>query len=214
MPSINPVAALFGDRDYVFGANNKTHIFRIGGADGVILPLQPIVSIRGSRNWAMDEVAGSGLHPTLSGTQVKDNMGTSDFIIEFQGFLMSTSPTTGQSIGLMGGYDNKGQHWADKLQAIRKMYESGESLILEDWAPSEESLEIPSAGILNSDTDPFERKDDGVSMLEKLGITHAVWLSLNISEIIGADRKAYTLRLQQDRIATLEDITPYEELEQ
>jgi len=207
----NIISAPFSERDYIFGNNNKTHIFRIGGPDGLILPLQPLVSIRIGRNWVLTEVSGSATNETLSGTQVKENMGRSDAIITFRGVFMSTAPTLMQGLNLQGGNEEDHKHWAEKLRELENYFNEETALQIDDWAPAEDTVRIPIVESLPNDQDLFERKDLGVSMFGELDIKYAVLLSLNIDEISGAERKGYTLRLQQTQPIELEDITPCEE---
>lgn len=207
--------SLFTERDIVLGANNKTHIFRIGGPDGIVLPLQPICEMRMGHNWVLTEVSGSALNEKLSGTQVKENMGRSDAIITLTGFFMSTAPTLTQSVGLPGVRgEEENQHWADKLKQIEKLFKQETSLPIDDWAPAEEAyVENFVYDAFTSDKDPFsaEMRDMGKSMFGELDIAHVVLLSFNLGEIVGAERKAYTLRLQQDRVVSLEELMPTEE---
>ena len=209
-------AVPFTGRDIVLGGNNRTHLFRLGGPGGIILPLQPLCSIRLGRNWVTTGITGSAeaADQPLKGTQVKENMGIADALITFDGFFMSSAPTLLQSLGLPG-YTGAEEdlHWADKLHRLKRLFEVEGALPIEDWAPAEEErLRLPLADAFSSNPDPFsgELKDLGRSLFEELGITHAVLLSFRISEVRGRDLKVYTLRLQQDRVRPYREIMPTE----
>ena len=217
LPGIPGLSYLFTERDIIFSANNKTHIVMIGEGENVLtFPLQPIIEVRMGRNWVLTEVAGSAKNGKLSGTQIKENMGLSDAIITISGIFMSTGSTLTQMLRLQAGREDENIHWAEKLGQIKKLFSEERALPIIDWAPMEDVKYIPYEEVFNAwknDQSPFAPKlrDTGWSMFAALGITHVVLLSFNLFERQGVERKGYTLRLQQARDISIEEIMPTEE---
>ena len=202
-------SVFFTDRDIILPANNKTRIYKIGD---YVLPLQPLCEIRKGRNWVLTDVEGSASNPTLSGTTVKENMGLADAVITFSGILLTTGKTMTQSIGLTGGAEDEDVHWADKIAKLEALFNEAGALPIFDWAPGQNNEELPSDATPEDISDPRIR-ETGRSMFEEQGIEYVTAMTINIAEKAGADGKVYTLRLQQDRPITLEEIMPIEEVE-
>jgi hypothetical protein len=179
---------------------------------GLTLPLQPVIEVRMGRNWILTDVVGSAGNDKISGTQVKENMGRSDTVITVNGILMTTGSTIGQYVGIEGGAEDKDTlHWADKVRQIVALFDEEEAVPIVDWLPME--LADNDIRQLANDRTPGRLRihEQGFSLFEVLGIQNVVLLSFEIYEREGMERKFYTLRLQEDRNISLEDLTPYEE---
>ncbi len=209
--NIPGISQFFGNGNYIFSSNNKTHIFRIGD---YTLPIQPLVEIRFGRNWVTTEVAGSAGNEKLKGTTIKEDMGRNDAVISFSGLYMSTSKTMIQTLGLSSN-EAAGLSWHDVFKKIVSLFNENSALPIYDWIPGEEGMELPPDYFEIYAENPEDRrvKDIGFSMFETLGITHAVLLSHNFNEVSGRTQLPYTIRLQEDRLVNLESIMPFEEVE-
>ena len=210
LSNIPGVSALFGNGNYVLSSNNKSHIVRIGN---YTIPLQPLVEVRLNNRMVKTDVVGSASNTTLMGGSVKEDMGEGDAIITLSGIYMSTSKTLTQTIGLSSN-PAAGLSWHDVFKEIIAMFKSGESLPIYDWIPGEEGDQLPEDyfDVYASNPEDPRVKDIGFSIFEEIGVTHVVMLSHNLAELPGTTRLPYTLRLEQDVPATLQEIMPLEEI--